>query len=115
MPRVKRGVHSLKKRRKVLGLTKGYRFARSKKERAAREAMLHAGKHAFFHRRKKKREFRKLFQIKIGAAAKENGTSYSKLIGNLKKNNVLLDRKILAELAEKNPKTFNRIVEKVGK
>lgn len=111
MSRVKKGVHALKRRRKILKLAKGFRFGRSRKERDAKTAILHAGKYAFAHRRKKKREMRKLFQIKIGASAKVAGTSYSKLMGGLGKKKIALDRKILAILAEKYPETFARIVE----
>lgn len=113
MPRVKKGLHALKKRRKILKQTKGYRFGRSKKEKEAKTAILHAGKYAFAHRRKKKRINRKLFQVKINAAAKENGISYSKLMGSLIKAKILLNRKVLAEMAEKSPKTFLRVIEKV--
>lgn len=111
MPRVKKGVHALKRRRKVLKLAKGYRFGRGTKEKQATEAILHAGKYAFAHRRKKKRDMRKLFQERIGAASKENGVSYSKLIGGLNKKNILLNRKVLSELAQKKPELFSKIVE----
>lgn len=113
MVRVKRGKISLKHRRNVLKQVKGYRFGRKSKERQANEALLHAGTHAFQHRRKKKREFRKLFQIKINAASRMHGVSYSKFIDKLKKANIGLDRKILAQLAEKNPEIFSKIIEKV--
>ena len=112
MSRVKKGLNALKHRRKILKLAKGYRFGRGAKERQAKEAILHAGKYAFAHRRKKKREMRKLFTEKIGALSKENGISYSKLFGNMIKKNVMLNRKVLAEMAEKSPETFARIVEK---
>lgn len=113
MVRVKRGKISLKHRRNVLKQVKGYRFGRKSKERQANEALLHAGTHAFQHRRKKKREFRKLFQIKINAASRMHGISYSKFIDKLKKANIGLDRKILAELAETKPEIFSKIVEKL--
>lgn len=112
MPRVKKGVHALKRRRKVLKLAKGFRFGRGTKEKQAKEAILHAGKYAFAHRRKKKRDMRKLFQERIGAASKQNGISYSKLMGGLKKKNILLNRKVLSELAEIKPEMFAKIVEK---
>ena len=112
MPRVKKGVHALKRRRKILKLAKGYRFGRGTKQKQATEAILHAGKYAFAHRWKKKRVMRKLFQEKIGATSKENGISYSKLMGNLIKKNILINRKVLAELAENNQSVFARIVEK---
>jgi len=103
----------MKRRRNVLSQTKGYRHARKSKERAAHEAIVHAGKHAFAHRRDKKNDFRRLWQIKISAAVKPMGFSYSRFIGALKKKNILLDRKTLADLAEHNPETFARVVELV--
>lgn len=113
MSRVKRGTTALKRRKNVLRATKGFRHARKNKERAAREAIVHAGQSAFAHRRDKKNDFRRLWQIKIGAAVKPLGFSYSKFIGALKKKNIALDRKILADLAEHNPETFVRVVEEV--
>ncbi len=110
MTRVKRGVIKAKRRRKVLSQTKGYRFGRSTKEAQAREAIVHAGTYAFAHRKDKKSDRRKLWQVKINAAVREQGISYSKLVGELKKKGIILDRKILASLAEENPKTFERIV-----
>ena len=111
MPRVKRGTISNKHRRKVLGAAKGYRFGRSNKEREAKVAILHAGVHAFAHRRDKKNDFRRLWNIKINAAAREQGLSYSKFIDLLKKNQIELDRKILANLAEHEPASFKRVIE----
>lgn len=113
MTRVKRGTTSLKRRKNVLKQTKGYRHARSSKERAAREAIVHAGAYAFAHRRDKKNDFRRLWQTKIGAAVKPLGFSYSRFMGELKKKNIEIDRKILADLAEHNPETFARVVEAV--
>lgn len=110
MTRVKRGTTSLKRRRNVLKQTKGYRWGRKSKERAAKDAILHAGVHAFNDRRKKKREFRKLWQIKINAESRKHGISYSAFINNLKKSEILLDRKILSDLAEHEPKVFANIV-----
>ncbi len=92
MTRVKRGVTSLKRRRNVLKQTKGYHFGRKSKERQAKEAILHAGKYAFRDRRKKKGEARKVWQIKINAASRADGISYSKLINGLKKATIALDR-----------------------
>ena len=113
MPRVKKAVHALKRRRKVLKQAKGFRFGRGTNQKQATEAILHAGKYAFGDRRKKKRNMRKLFQEKIGAASKDNGISYSKLIGGLHKKNIMLNRKVLAEMAQKNPETFKRILAEV--
>ena len=111
MTRVKKGVHALKRRRSVLKQAKGFRHGRSKKERQAKEALLHAGNYAFAHRKDKKSHNRKLWNIKINAGSRELGLSYSKLIDGLKKKNIELDRKILADLAENNPAVFKRIVE----
>ena len=114
MPRVKRGITSLKSRRNILKQVKGYRFARSKKERAAREALLHAGKYALAHRRDKKNDFRRLWQIKINAAVRPHGLSYSRFIHALKEKNIDLDRKILAHLAEHHPAVFAKVIEVVA-
>ncbi len=114
MVRVKKGLHALKTRRNILKQTKGYRFRRSTNERAAYEALAHAGKYSFAHRKDKKADFRHLWQVKIGGFAKENGTSYSKLIGALKKKNIALDRKILATLIEFHSETMKKVLEKVA-
>jgi large subunit ribosomal protein L20 len=111
MTRVKKGVHALKRRRSVLKQTKGFRHGRSTKERQAKEALLHAGSYSFAHRKDKKSHNRKLWNIKINAGARELGMSYSKLIGALKKKNIQLDRKILSDLAENNPKVFAKVIE----
>jgi len=113
MTRVKKGVHALKRRRSVLKQTKGMRHGRKSKERQAKEALLHAGSYAFAHRRDKKSHNRKLWNIKINAGARELGMSYSKMISALKKKSIALDRKILADLAENNPKTFAKVLEKI--
>jgi len=111
MTRVKRGVIALKRRRKVLKAAKGFRWGRKSKERLAREALLHAWSNAFKDRKRKKREFRRLWQSKISAGAKNESMSYSRLIAALKKKNIALDRKILATLAEYHPEAFKKIVE----
>ncbi|OGF82572.1 50S ribosomal protein L20 [Candidatus Giovannonibacteria bacterium RIFCSPLOWO2_01_FULL_46_13] len=113
MPRVKRGTIGLKKRRTILKRAKGFRMGGHSKERLARERLLHAAKNSFQGRRKKKRDFRKLWQVKIGAGARENGISYSALIGKFKKANIELDRKILAELAQNYPEAFKKLLESV--
>jgi len=114
MVRVKRGTTSLKRRRNILKQVKGYRFGRRTKERQAKEAIAHAGIHAYAHRRAKKGDFRRLWQIKINAAVRNYGLSYSKFMGALKKKNIGLDRKILAEFAEKDPETFEKVVKEVN-
>lgn len=113
MTRVKKGVHALKRRRSILKQTKGFRHGRSTKERQAKDALLHAGAYAFAHRKDKKSHNRKLWNIKINAGSRESGISYSKLIGGLKKKNILIDRKILADLAENNPESFSRVLKSI--
>ncbi len=113
MARVKRGVNKNKRRKNILAQTKGYRFDRSKKERVAREAIFHAGAYAFRHRRAKKREFRNLWTLRINAAVRPLGFSYSKFIDTLKKNSVGLDRKSLAALAKDHPAIFERVVKQI--
>ncbi len=113
MTRVKRGKLALSRRRKVLSQTKGFRWQRKSKERAAKEALLHAGRHAFGDRRKKKGDFRKVWNVKINAASRAAGVSYSVLINKLKKANIKLDRKSLANLAEHHPAVFAKIVQEV--
>ncbi|HEY4494770.1 MAG TPA: 50S ribosomal protein L20 [Candidatus Paceibacterota bacterium] len=115
MPRVKKGVNALKTRRNILKQVKGYRFRRSKTERAAYEAISHAGSYSFAHRRDKKGDFRRLWNVRINAALRNINPdhSYSKFMGALKKANISLDRKSLATLADQNPEAFKKIVEKV--
>ena len=113
MTRVKKGVNALKTRRNILRKVKGYRFGRSKKERQANEAIFHAGTYAFAHRKDKKGDFRRLWNVRMSAMLKANGLSYSKFIPMLKKANIALDRKILATLAENHPETFKKIIESV--
>jgi large subunit ribosomal protein L20 len=113
MVRVKRGVQKLKTRRNLLKKVKGYRFGRSKKEAQAREAYYHAGNDAFAHRKTKKRDYRRLFQIRINAAVRPLGLSYSKFVDALKKKDIQLNRKVLAELAKDRPDVFERVVEQV--
>ena len=113
MPRVKGGTHALKRRRSVLKAAKGYRFGRSTKERQAREAILHAGVYAFAHRRDKKNVRRRLWTVKLNAALRPLGKSYSRFIDALKKQNISLDRKILALLAEHHPTIFSKVVKSV--
>lgn len=113
MSRVKRGTIALKRRRNVLAQVKGYRFGRSKKERQAHEAIVHAGAHAFAHRKDKKADRRALWQVKINASLREMNMSYSKFMGDIKKKGIMLDRKILADLAENYPESFVRIVKSI--
>ena len=109
MVRVKRGVNAHKKREKLLKYAKGFHWGRKSKERLAREALLHAWSYAFAGRKQKKRDYRAMWQVQINAGAHQNNTTYSKFIAALKKKNVELDRKVLAELAQKYPDTFRDI------
>ena len=111
MPRVKRGTIAHKKRERLLKYTKGFRWGRKSKERAAKEALLHAWTHAFRGRKEKKRQYRQMWNVQVNAGARAEGISYSKLIAALHKKNVKLDRKILADLAEHEPEAFKKIVE----
>jgi len=106
---------SLKRRRSVLKRAKGYRHERSKKERRAKESLVHAGKQAFAHRKDKKNDFRSLWIVRLNAALRENGqTSYSTFINKLKKGGIELDRKVLSTLASEHPEAFDRVLKKVG-
>ncbi|MFC1788199.1 50S ribosomal protein L20 [Patescibacteria group bacterium] len=113
MPRVKRGMMHLKKRKNLLEKTKGFMWGRKSKLRLARTAELKAGKYAYRDRRNKKRDFRRLWQIRINAGVRPHGLSYSRFIDLLKKANISLDRKILSNLAKDNRPVFDAIVEKV--
>ena len=113
MTRVKKGVNALKTRKNILRKVKGYRHGRSSKELQANEAIFHAGTYSFAHRKDKKGDFRRLWNVRLGAVLREQGLSYSKFISMLKKSNVALDRKILAGIAAEHPETFKKIVETV--
>lgn len=116
MVRIKRGTISLKRRRNILKQTKGFRWGGSKKERQAKERLLHAGVHAFHDRRKKKRNFRALWNIQINAATRmHGGISYSKFMHALKQKHIEINRKMLAEIAQNYPDAFKKILEEVKK
>ena len=115
MPRVKRGKTHVARRKRLLKKAKGYRWGRKKTIKLAKTAVLKAGAHAFHDRRYKKRTSRALWQIKINAAVREYGLSYSKFINLLKVNKIDLDRKVLAELADKQPEIFAKLVAEVKK
>lgn len=115
MPRVKRGKTHVKKRRKLIKQVKGYKGGRKKLIKQAKTASTKAGAFAYRDRKTRKRIARRVWQIKINAAARENNLSYSKLINLLKENKVEIDRKILADLAEKDPKTFAKIIKEISK
>ncbi len=110
MPRVARGFKARRRRNRVLKLAKGYRGGRSRLFRSATEAVDKALQYAYRDRRTKKRDFRRLWIARISAAAKLNGTSYSRLMGGLKKVDVDLDRKSLSNMAILDPKAFSAVV-----
>lgn len=112
MTRIKRGVAANKRRKGVLKLTKGFKWGRKNKFRAAKEATLHAGHHAYVGRKLKKRQFRSLWITRLSAAARNSGTSYSKLIKELSVKDIKLNRKVLSELAIHHPQVFARITAK---
>ncbi len=111
MTRVKRGVISAKRRRNVLAMAKGFRHGRKSKERLAKEQLAHSYNSAFRDRRDKKNNFRRLWTVKINAEVRNYDLSYSRFIDLLKKKNIIIDRKILAELAQNSPEVFAKIVE----
>lgn len=113
MPRSKQSVASHRRRKKILKLAKGYRGGRSKLLKSAKETVERAWLFAYRDRKKRKGEFRKLWITRINAAARLHGISYSSLIDSLKKNNILIDRKILAQIAVTDPQTFQKIVQKI--
>lgn len=113
MVRVKKGVHALKTRRNILKFAKGFRNGRKNKEKLAYEQLVHSWGSAFAHRRDKKGDFRRLWNVKINAVLRQHGFTYSKFIGACKKANVEIDRKIFAELAEYAPATFERAVKEI--
>ena len=115
MVRVKRGKTTRKRRKHLLKYAKGFKWGRKSKYRLAKEALLHARSYAYRDRRTKKRSFRRLWQTQISAACKNLGTSYSKFIGELKKDKIELNRKILAELVKSHPKIFEKIVKRTKK
>ncbi|MCJ7680136.1 MAG: 50S ribosomal protein L20 [Candidatus Aminicenantes bacterium] len=115
MPRVRRGVKKSRRRAKILKLAKGFWGARSHNYRTAKEAVERSLKYSYRDRRTRKRDFRRLWIIRIKAAALNNGVTYSRFINGLKKADILLDRKILAELAVVAPKTFSDLVQTAKK
>ncbi len=112
MPRVKRGNHRLKKRKRVLARAKGYYLGKSKLYRYAREAVNRADQFAYVGRKRKKRDFRALWITRISAAARSNGINYSRFIRGLKDAGVDLNRKMLADIAVRDPEAFSQLVAK---
>ncbi|KKT71922.1 MAG: 50S ribosomal protein L20 [Candidatus Moranbacteria bacterium GW2011_GWF1_44_4] len=115
MARGKRAVGAHKKKRKILKMAKGYKWNRKNRYKMAKDAVRQALKHAYFDRRKKKGNFRRLWNIQINAAVREQGMTYSRFIEALTKKNIALDRKVLADLAQNNPEVFNQILAEAKK
>ncbi|MGA1847073.1 50S ribosomal protein L20 [Deferribacter abyssi] len=113
MPRAKGGFKTRRRRKKWLKLTKGFRGAANNVYRKSREAAERALVYAYRDRKQRKREFRKLWIIRINAAVRQYGLSYSKFMGLLKKNNIEINRKVLSEMAIHNPEEFEKLVKKV--
>ncbi len=113
--RIKRGVNAVKKRRKILKSAKGYFGAKSKLYRTAREQVMKSGQYAYIGRKQKKRDFRALWITRINAGCHQNDISYSRFISGLKKANVTLNRKVLADIAVREPETFAKLVETAKK
>jgi large subunit ribosomal protein L20 len=112
MSRVKRGVHARKKRRATLARAKGYRGQSSKSYKRAKEALLKADTYAYRDRRNKKRDFRRLWIQRINAAARKEGLSYSQFMHGMRVAEIELDRKVLADIAVRDPETFRRFAER---
>ncbi len=113
MARVKGAMNTRKRHKKILKLAKGYRGAKSKLFRTANQAVMKSLSYAYRDRKQKKRNFRQLWIARISAAAKMNGTNYSKFMNGLKKNGIEINRKMLAEIAVSDPAAFTKLVEKV--
>ena len=110
MARVKRGVTKRRRHKKVIALAKGYQGASHRSYKWAKEALIHAWSHAYRHRRERKGDFRRLWILRIGAASRREGMTYSRLVYGLKNANVEVNRKMLADLAVRDPQAFQQIV-----
>lgn len=115
MARVKRGVAANKRRKNLLKLAKGFKWGRSTRYRAAKEAILKAGKYAYRDRRAKKRTMRSLWIIRLNNALRLHGSKYSTFISTMTKKNIQLDRKVLSQMAVENPETFETLVKTINK
>ena len=113
MPRTKSSVATHRRHKKVLSLTKGHRASRHKLYRSAHESMIHALRYAYFHRRERKGDFRRLWIARINAAVRERGLTYSQFMGLLKKTGVEVNRKMLSELAVRDPQAFDQLFSQV--
>lgn len=115
MTRVKKGVTARARHKAVLKQAEGYRGARSKLFKTAKEAVMHAGAYAFAHRKERKGDFRRLWIARLSAALQEEELNYSRFVAGLKKNNIELDRKVLSDLAHYEPETFKEVVKQASK
>src|SRR3989338_1948230 len=115
MSRVKRGVQKRKRKKNVIKMTKGFRWRRKSTYKAAKDALHHAWVNSYKDRKRKKRDFRRLWQIQINAACRANGITYSRFINGLKKKSVAIDRKMLSSLARENNEIFKKILEELKK
>ena len=111
MTRVKRGVTKRRRHKKILSLARGYHGASHRNYKRAKEALIHAWSHAYRHRRERKGDFRRLWILRIGAAARQLGLTYSQLVHGLKNANVEINRKMLADLAVRDPQAFEKVVD----
>ena len=114
MPRVKRGVTARARHKKIIGMAQGHKGQRHRVFRRANESVLHSLDYAYGHRRERKGDFRKLWIARINAAARVNGTTYSRLMDGLRKSGVIIDRKVLADLAITQPAAFKSLAEKAA-
>lgn len=113
MPRANKGATASTKKKNILKETKGFRWGRKSKFRLAKDAYRHAQVHAYTDRRRKKRDFRQLWQVRINAAARQNGLTYSQLIDKLNKAEVKVNRKMLSQLAQEKPESFAQLIKKI--
>ncbi|MBI5449713.1 50S ribosomal protein L20 [Candidatus Gottesmanbacteria bacterium] len=111
--RIKRGISTHAKHKKLFQATKGYRMTKRRLVRTAKQAFLHSGEYAFAGRKNKKRDFRRLWITRIGEAVKQRGLSYSLFMNHLKKANIEIDRKTLSYLVTEQPEVFGRIIDNV--
>ena len=114
MPRIKRGVVARRRHKKILARAKGYYGARSRVFRVAKQAVIKAGQYAYRDRRTKKRDFRALWLVRVNAALRENGTTWSKFADLLKKQGITINRKMLAEMAVQQPTAFDKMVKQIA-
>lgn len=115
MVRVKRGKTARRKKKRLFQQVKGFRWGRKNRLRLAKDALRHALAHAYVGRKNKKRDMRRLWQMQINAACRQEGISYSKFIYGLKKNKIELDRKILSQLCQNHPEIFKKIIENASR